>query len=103
MDLTKAILTLDKESASALKNEKTSNLKEKDELKRYVQKIRGEAIALFEDQKSKDSTELDLQLEQERLEAITELRRKMKTYDKKVDIDKLAEHLFSLVKEQACH
>jgi len=103
MDLTKAIVTLDKESASAVKNAKATNLKEKDELNRYIQKIRGEAIALFEDQKSKDNTQLDQQLEQERLEAITELRRKMKTYDKKVDIDKLAEHLFSLVKDQACH
>ena len=97
------LLKLDKEAESRLKNAKSSNLKEKQELNSYIQKLKDEAVTLFEDQKSRESSELDKKLEQERHAAIHELRQKMKKFDENVDIDTLAQHLFSLVKEDACH
>mgnify|MGYP002067631489 CR=1 FL=1 len=103
MDLTEAILTLDKESESELENANVLNLKGKQEIYIYAQNLKEETIESFENQKTQDSSELTTKLEQERQKAITELRRKMKDYDEEVDIDKLAEHLLSLAKERVCH
>jgi hypothetical protein len=103
MDLTEAILTLDKESESELENANVLNLKGKQEINIYAQNLKEETLESFENQKTQDSSELTKKLEQERQKAITELRRKMKDYDEKVDIDKLAEHLLSLAKERVCH
>ena len=103
MNLTNALLKLDKEIESRLKNAKSSNLKEKEELSRYIEKLKDEAITLFEDQKNREGSELDKKIEQKQLEVMSDLRRKMKKFDENVDIDTLAEQLYSLVKEQACH
>lgn len=103
MDLTKAILALDKESETDLKNANLSNLNEKEEIDNYIQKLRDEAIELFENQKITESSVVDKKLEQDQLEAITELKQKMRDFDEKVDIDQLAEHLLELVRERVCH
>ena len=102
MNLTKALLTLDKESRSELKNENSADLNEKQNANNFIQKLKDETIALFENEKIEESTQLDLLLEQERVEAIDDLRQKMRKYNENVDIDALAEHLYQVAKERVC-
>ena len=103
MDLTDAILALDKELERDLKNANTSNLNEKEKIDNYVQKLRKETIDLFDNQKVMESSALDKKFEKDQLESEIELKEKMRLFDEEVDINKKAENLLALVRERVCH
>jgi hypothetical protein len=102
IDLTQKILSLDMEVALELTNANAVSIEAKREADLRAEQQMEEVYQLFEKQKNSEAIQLVKSVEEERERAIDNLQKKMKTFDKKVEIDALVEDLLIMAKDRIC-
>ncbi len=102
IDLTQKILSLDKEFALELTNANTVNMEAKREADLHAEHQMEKAYQLFEKQKNSEAIQLVKNIKENRELAIENLQKKMKTFDKEVEIDALVEDLLTMAKDRIC-
>jgi len=101
-DLTEKILSLDLQSALALKGAKEASMEAKKSADKYAMQNMEEAHRLFEEEKKSEEKELKERFEEERKRARFSLDQKMKTFDKDMNIDTVVEKFLKVTKERIC-
>ncbi len=102
IDLTQKILSLDSEAALNLTNANAASMEVKREADLRAEQLLKDTQQLFEKQKNSEAEQLAKNVKEDRERVLADLQKKMKAFDKDVEIDELVEYLVGMAKDRIC-